>query len=221
MPDALLETPRQAVLAHSRDWDTRAASSELSAPNADDSPSREGAVGRAILRHQIRQLLDAPSARIPSLRSEVVRRLRSTRDPLNYVQELLDRCVAARSKGGLDFAIDILAQTGPLAVEFAEEFFRHDAQRWSTPTSAYHGQDDFWDILLRAAARATPQQPETLRLIRRCAEAKSRGLRDAAILALYDLKTPAAKGLLAHMAQQDPDPMIRRDAQELLEDFGS
>jgi hypothetical protein len=222
LADTVLENVRQASLARSRSRDTHASLAERGETVAEPSASREGAVGLAIFRQLLRQLLSAPGTRIPALRAEAVGRLRRARDPLGYTQTLLDLAVNKRSTGGIDAAIDILAHTGELALEYAREFFPHDARRWSlTPTITSHVHEEVWEILLRAAARATPDQPDTLWLIGACKKAGNRGLRDAATLALYDLKTPAAKDLLADMARNDPDALIRRAARELLEDLGS
>jgi hypothetical protein len=173
-------------------------------------------------RRAVRELLRGPANHRKDKRREIIQRIRSSQLPRLYVQEVLRECSTGGGPDSLDIGIDILSQTGPLALEFAQDFLPRDAQRWSpTPTIAHHLHDDFWDILLRAAARATPDRPETLGLIRSCARAGNRGLRDAVILALYDLGTQDARTLLAEMAQNDDDAMIRHDAQELLEDLRS
>lgn len=177
-------------------------------------------MGHAIFSNQIRQLLDAPAARIPALRAEAVERLRRARDPFRYVQTMLDRCVARRSEGGLDFAIDILSQAEDLPLEYALEFCKEDSTAWGKEnTIGYRPNDDVWFVLLRSAARARANPLECLALMHTCLAAGSRGMREAVVEGLYDLRTAEAKQLLSRIAAEDTDPLIRKLADDNLHDL--
>lgn len=190
--------------------------------NTAATPSQGSSVGRTEFRHVVREFFVCPGKQKAHLRQRAIRILQRARDPQEYVDELLRLCTTQGVPDGLDVGIDVLSETGPLALSYSQWFFLEDMARWS-PTSevSYQVHDDVWYILLRASARASRNDPGTFRLIKYCAEAGNRGLRDAVALALFDLGTEEAREFLAGMARDDPDSLIRQTAIELLEDSES
>lgn len=182
--------------------------------------SQSGRVGLELFRNTIRELLHCPAQRVAALHNEAGNQIRLALDPVPYVEALLDLCISNRSAGSMDFAIDLLAQMGELALRFAQEFYNEDAPRWANqPTFALRFNGDVWFVLLRSAARAQVNPRELLALLRACLTAGNRGIREAAVEGLYDLRTPEAKRLLAEVATKDADPLIQRLAHDNLNDL--
>ncbi len=211
MPETL-EYSRRSSLLSSRSRDTRTNPSEFVGTDVD--------VGLAIFRHLIRQLVKAPATLIANLRQEAIKELRRSLDPTRYITVLLEICLANRNNGGLDFAIDVLSQSGDLALEYALEFYKEDCRDWAQlPEIVSRSNDDVWFILLRSAARANINPMECMAVMRTCLQAGNRGIREAVVEGLYDLRTIEAKGLLSQIAGQDKDPFIRQLAQDNLRDL--
>lgn len=170
-------------------------------------------------RRTVQQLLACPGIQKAHWRRIVVERLRAAPTPMAYVEALLDLCLLKRGGDGLDVGIDVLSQTGDLALNYARAFRIQDAPRWAKgPEIGHHPHDDIWYILLRAASRSCASEEDRLQLLTSCVEAGNRGIREAVVEGLSDLNTLRAQQLLRTLAHQDPDAFIRRIAQEALDD---
>jgi hypothetical protein len=166
------------------------------------------------------KMLEEPSSVRALDLVELARVIQSAPVPSFYIQEALRQCTTRGRGFGLDIGVDLLSLVGPLILPFASDFLRRDRTRWSqTPTIAQHEKDDYWYVLLGALARSGLAEDDFYGLIEACGQAGQRSLRDAAVLALYELASPRARARVEAFAQQDSDSFIRDSARELLEDL--
>jgi hypothetical protein len=173
-------------------------------------------------RDTLRAFLQSPMGMTSQQRAELAQRIRSAPVTAHYIHEVLRQCTARRGGFGLDNGIDLLTELGTQVLPFARDFLRRDGMRWAQKqTIVHHDHDDFWHILLGSLARSGLPENDFIGLIEACGQAGHRGLRDAAVLALYELASPQAQIRLAQFVELDPDPFIRNSARELLEDLES
>src|SRR3954468_7634538 len=120
---------------------------------ASDTSSQTQTPGLVFFRQLAQQLARSNHMERATRREAVIERLRTSRDPIGYIGELLDQCVIERRSEGMDIAIDVLSHFGVHVIEFARQFWKKDVKRWE-PTNAparHHVHDDIWYVLLRAA----------------------------------------------------------------------
>lgn len=173
-----------------------------------------------VFRRLLKAGLECSGTHLPEVRDTVASWLNRARDPIPYVKEMLRWCLRRRSEGGLHFAIDVLSQTGELAMQYARQFQGDDAARWSRHvTTRQHPNDDAWRVLLVAASRASASEPDRLILLLSCWSAGNRGIREAIVDGLGELGTPTARRLLDRLARRADDPLIRQVAAQTRDDL--
>lgn len=186
--------------------------------------TRTGSVAMTLTCHLTRFLIRQPRAERPRWRNLLLFLLQKARvtERSACIDQMLHVFVSEGGPDGLDNAIDVLAKTGSVVLEYAWDYLQRDLKLWQ-PTSerAYQPNDDSWFVLLRAVARSETPERDRLRLITCCAHARSRGIREGVVEALRDLNTPAALIRLRKFATEDEDAFIRRIAREALEDMES
>lgn len=187
--------------------------------------SQQGSILVTLTCYYARAMFKGPVARRKDLRVLLVELLRKARhaERDRCIDGLLQICTSEGGPDGLDVAIDVLAQTGSIVVDYARDYLIRDISDWNQCSErAYEPNDDFWYILLRAVARAHEDEQARYRVISLCFEAASRGIREGVIEALADLGTDQAKNRLQQYADDEAqDKFIREIAQEALEDLES
>lgn len=182
--------------------------------------SSRTSVGAIFLRQLIRILLKSPASQKASWRHRIADYLAKAGTPNLCIDELLLVSTTEGGPDGLDSAIDILAKTGDLVLDYAWVYLQQDVSNWSPDAErAYNPNDDYWYILLRAVGRTDADPNDRFRFINSCTKAEGRGIREGAVEALRDLGTPAAKKSLREMATHDSDQYIRQTADEALTDL--
>lgn len=184
--------------------------------------SMRGSINVTLLRRMTRLLFDCHGSQKAPFRALLVTWLSKVRDAEECIDELLHLCASQGGPDGLDTAVDVLAKTKGLILEYAWAYLQRDLRNWRADSErAYKPSDDYWYVLLRAVGRTQADPKERYRFIACCATAASRGMREAVVLALRDLGTPAAQGRIRKFAAEDADPYVRQVAQEALEDLES
>jgi hypothetical protein len=184
--------------------------------------SQKGSITATLTCHLARLMVSSPAKQRAAFRAGIVALFAKARDPWRCIDEMLQVCTSEGGPDGLDAAIDVLAKTGQLILEYAWDYLHRDLRHWDPTTDrAYRPNDDYWYVLLRAVARAAVSQKERFRFIGCCAHAESRGIREGVVEALRDLGSPAAKERLRRFAAEDGDSYIQQIAREALDDLGS
>lgn len=186
------------------------------------SESQGGSANVVLLRRLGRQLLKSPGAERAWYRSVVVRALRKVPNYGECVDELLHLCATEGRTFGLDTAIDILSETGALLLDYGRLCLKKDLLDLGVGDDtdrAYKPSDDYWYVLLRAVGRTSADVKERYRFIASCADAVSPGIREAVVLALQDLGTPAAAERIRRFMTEDDSPAVRTVAQQAIEDL--
>lgn len=107
--------------------------------------SSRTSVGVVLLGHLVRLLLNCPAAQKVARRQRIAGYLTKARNPEPCIDELLLICTTEGGPDGLDTAIDILAQTGELVLDYAWRYLQRDVGNWSgAPERAYRPNDDYW-----------------------------------------------------------------------------
>lgn len=189
--------------------------------NSQPPPSSRASVGVVFLRFMVRNLMSCGTGERVVWRQRIADFLTKVGNP-ECIDELLSFCTTQGGPDGLDLAIDVLSKTKRVVVEYAWEYLCRDIAKW-TPESdrAYNPNDDYWYILLRAVGRTNVDARARFDLIKCCASAESRGIREGVVEGLGDLGTPKAKELLKTFAEHDSDEYIRKIAGETLADLES
>ncbi len=186
-----------------------------------NSDSLIGSAEFTFFQRLVNQLVVSGYKERDALRKEVIARLRESRDPMKYVEDLLSQCVIHGGPDGLDIAIDVLSQFGDLVADFARAFHENDVRRWGRtrePTQD-HVPDDYWYVLLRSAALSDLNDLNKFILIRTCAIRGPVSVREAAVHALGDIGGPQAVELLRKISESELSPMVRESAAEVLGDL--
>ena len=193
----------------------------LSASERSDSPKES--VTATLICHFARAMLSKPLEGRSTWRWLILSALKKARatERFQCIDKMLHVFVPEGGPFGLDIAIDILAQTETLILDYAKEYLLGDITRWGFSSErSFQPNDDYWYVLLRAVARANVPEKDRLRLISRCANAPSRGVREGVVEALRDLGAISADKL-RKFASEDKDAFIRKLAHEALEDLES
>lgn len=183
--------------------------------------SQTGSAGLTIFQRHVHQLIRSSHPERAARREAVIDRLRASRDPMNYLNELLEQCVLGGGPEGLDIAIDVLSQFGGLVIEYSREFWRKDVKRWQMPViqACHHMNDDIWYVLLRAAAASGLDVWQKLPILSYCAADGTVSVREASIRALGDVGGPGAARLIHRLGSTDASTMVREAAAEVLDDL--
>ncbi len=187
--------------------------------NVASSISRQRAsVTRTAISGLVGAILKCPAAQRRAIRNQIVRQLEVTKYPDPAIDELVHNCITRGGPDGLDIAIDVLAETKSLIVDYAWKFICHDVQTW-TPASerAYQPNDEYWYVLLRAVARTSEiDEQQKLLFLSCCSNAESRSIREGVIDALRDIGTATAIAKLKQIVVEDQDSFIVQIAAEAL-----
>lgn len=169
---------------------------------------------RELIQELLDTPLDAPASRLGYFRKKIADRLQVASDPFRLVRELLNICSENRTEGGLHVGVFVLSNMGDLALKCAQKFFEEGLSgRPDDPTG------DDWYVVLYAAASARVKIAELLSLMRECLHVEKRGVQEAVVEALSDLRTPEAKRLLIDFMFQSSDGFIRKMAFEELQEL--
>jgi len=183
--------------------------------------SQTGTPGLTLFKRAVQNLIDSSHQERAARRKNVINRLRSSRDPVGYINELIDHCVVKGGSEGLDIGIDVLAEFGDLVIQYAHEFRKKDANRWSAEKDMHrhHFNDDVWYILLRSAARSDLDLWQKIPIALYCAKEGPMRVREAAVHAFGDVGGAAAASLLGRLRDADRSPIVREAAAEVLNDM--
>ena len=185
--------------------------------------SSQNSIGVVLFRRTVRSLLACPGAAKASWKQRIVESLTDARNPApdRLIDDLLILCSTEGGPDGLDMAIDILAKTKQLVLDYAWDYLGRDRASWMPDSEdACQRSDDYWYVLLRAVGRADVDKKDRLRLITLCAGDESRGIREAVVEALLDLGTAEAKKALRKL-KTDSDPFLSNLAKHALTDLES
>ncbi len=186
-----------------------------------DSSSQTQTAGLVFFRHLVQQLVRSTHHDRAARRKAVIDRLRSSREPIGYIGELLDQCAVEHRSEGLAIAIDVLSHFGIHVIEFARQFWKKDVKRWE-PSAAHlrhHVHDDIWYVLLRAAGASGLDAWQKIPMLSYCAVDGTPSVREASIRALADVGNPIAIRLIKRMGGTDKSAMVREAAEEVLVDL--
>lgn len=186
------------------------------------SGSQTGSPGLTFFRRAIHDLLRSGHRERAACRKNVSDRLMASRDPVAYINELIEECVIKGGSEGLDIGIDVLSGFGGLVFQYASGFWRKDVvNRWggNQDPHRHHMNDDVWYVLLRAAATSDMDPWQKFQMLSYCGTDGPTGVREAAVHALGDLGGDDAVRFLRHMRDSDSSLMVREVATEVLGDL--
>jgi hypothetical protein len=185
--------------------------------------SSQNSVSVVLFRRTVRTVFACHANLKAPWKKSIIESLTDARNsaPERLIDELLFLCSTEGGPDGLDMAIDILAKTKQLVLDYAWDYLGRDPAKWMPDSiGAKQRNDDYWYILLRAVGRTDADKKDRLRLITLFAGDESRGIRESVVEALGDLRTPEAKKALRRL-KGDADPFIRKIAGEALTDLES
>lgn len=183
--------------------------------------SQTGSPSLTLFRRNVQELIRGHHRDREALREKVVHRLRGARDPIGFLNQLLDQCIAEGGGDGLDVAIDVLSQFGEFTLQYAREFWKKDYDRWRRREGPprHHFNDDAWYVLLRATARSNLDPWLKKQLLRYCATDGTESIREAGIRAIGDLGESDALRLLHSVKDRETSPSVVRAIAEVLDDL--
>jgi hypothetical protein len=178
-----------------------------------------GSAGLTLFQRLLRQMVESIHADRAVLREKVVSRLNECRDPMRYIDTILDECIVRGGPEGLEIAVDVLSKFGSLVLEYSLKLLVKDRERWKShqASSPHVMTDDVWYVLLRSAASSDLERWMKLPIIRYCLENGTPSIREACVCALGDLD-PIPVDLL-RIASHDENQMVRQAAADVLEDL--
>ena len=155
------------------------------------------------------------------LRKVLVEYLRFSPQSDALINGLILDCMEFASPERLDIAIDILSQLGCSLVSYTKHFLLSDVSNWNNlyTQREYEPDDDYCYVLLRSLARANVPEASKLSIILGCVEGGTRGILEAVVEALADMKTSKSHYELVRLVEltKNSDPFIAELAQEHLE----
>jgi hypothetical protein len=185
------------------------------------STSQTGSPGLTFFQRAVHELVRSSHRDRAARRRNVIDRLRGSRDPMGYINELIEQCVVKGGSEGLDIGIDVLSQFGELTLQYAREFWKKDWERWGDRKGAvrHHFNDDAWYILLRAAARSELEPWQKMQMLLYCSMDGTESIREAGIHALGDMGGPVAARLLRRIEKGERSPSVLQAVTEVLADL--
>ncbi len=144
----------------------------------------------------------------PKVRSLIIDELKKGERVNERVNILLTRSAKAASPGRLDDAIDVLASQDTPLGDYVSPEVLEGFNVWN--------EDEIY-ILLRAAGKR--RDGKAWPLVARALDSTLASTREAAVEALCDIGTKAAKRKLQELADNDPSFSVRRLAEERLEEL--
>jgi hypothetical protein len=189
--------------------------------NTNASTSQTGSPGLTLFQRAVHDLLRGSHRERSVRRNNVIDRLRASRDPMGYINELIDQCAMRGGSEGLDIGIDVLSQFGDLVLQYAREFWKKDVKRWGAVNDSHrhHFNDDAWYILLRSAARSDLEPRQKAQMLIYCSIEGSKSVREASVHAFGDMGGTVAARLLRQLSDSDKSPSVREAAIEVLNDL--
>jgi HEAT repeats len=189
--------------------------------NTTSPASQTGTPGLTLFQRYVHELIRNPHRERAARRQMVIERLRSSRDPMGYISELIDQCAVKGGCEGLDIGIDVLSHFGDLVLQYARAFWKKDAMRWGEQEGSYrhHFNDDAWYILLRAVALSDLDPGPKFAMLMYFSKEGPESVREACAHALGDLGGPASLQLLRHLQENDRSASVRTAAAEVLDDL--
>lgn len=183
--------------------------------------SQTGSPGLTLYQRAIHNLIRGPHRERASRCKIVSDRLKSSRDPIEYINKLIDQCTTRGGSEGLDIGIDVLSLHGDLVLQYASEFQKRDAKRWGEEKESHrhHFNDDAWYILLRSAARSNLEPGQKVSMLRYCFFYGPESVREAGVHALGDMGGTVAVRLLLDLRDSDRSLAVREAASEVLNDL--
>jgi hypothetical protein len=183
--------------------------------------SQTGSPGLTLFRRAVHDLVRSSHQERAVRRENVIGRLRASRDPMGYINELIDHCAVWGGSEGLDIGIDVLSQFGDLVLQYAREFWKKDVERWGAEEDSHrhHFNDDAWYILLRSAARSDLEPWQKAPMLLSCSIDGPKSVREAGAHALGDMGGAVAARLLRRLRDSDHNPSVRAAATEVLDDL--
>jgi hypothetical protein len=183
--------------------------------------SQTGSPGLTLFQREVHELVRSPHRQRAVRRQKVIDRLRESRDPMGYINELIDQCAVKGGCEGLDIGIDVLSQFGDLVLQYSREFWKKDVRRWGEQKGSrrHHFNDDAWYILLRAASRSNLEPWQKVQMLLYCSMDGPESVREAGIHAFGDLGGPVAIRLLHRLHETDGSPSVREAAAAVLDDL--
>jgi hypothetical protein len=185
------------------------------------STSQTGSPGLTFFQRSVHELVRSSHRDRAARRKSVIDRLRGSRDPMGYVNELIEQCAVKGGSEGLDIGIDVLSQFGELTLQYAREFWKKDWERWGERKgpARHHFNDDAWYILLRAAARSDLEPWQKMQMLLYCSMDGTESIREAGIHALGDMGGPLAARLLRRIEKGERSPSVLQAVAEVLADL--
>ncbi|WP_422932210.1 HEAT repeat domain-containing protein [Singulisphaera sp. PoT] len=183
--------------------------------------SQTGSPGLTLFNRAVHDLIRSSHQDRSTCRTKVINRLRSARDPIAYINELIDECAVKGGSDGLDIGIDVLSQFGEHVFQYAWEFLKKDYERWcdTQEVPRHHFNDDAWYILLRAAAQSDLEPWQKFHMVLYSLESGTESIQEASIRALGDIGGDGALDILRETLQGNPSPSVRQAIIEVLDDL--
>ena len=183
--------------------------------------SQTGSPGLTFFQRAVHDLILSSHRDRATRRQNVIDRLRASRDPMGYINELIDHCAVRGGPEGLDIGIDVLSQFGDMVLQYARDFWKSDVKRWGSGEDSHrhHYNDDAWYILLRSAARSDLDPWQKVQMLLYCSIDGPKSVREAGVHAFGDLGGPVAARLLRRLRESDRSPSVREAAIEVLDDL--
>ena len=206
------------------DLDTRTpfrSRSETTPLNTTAPTSQTGTPDLTLFQRAVYDLVRSSHRDRAVTRHKVVSRLRASRDPMAYINELIDQCVTKGGADGLDIGIDVLSQFGDLVLRYAREFWKKDVSRWDEGNVGrrHHFNDDAWYILLRSAARSRLEQSQKTQMLRYCSTEGPPSVREAGVHAFGDMGGTFAAQFLHDLKNSEQSESVREVVVEVLDDL--
>jgi|GEM_PF-2605925 len=183
--------------------------------------SQTGSASLTFFQRAVHSLVCRSHRDRTACRKDVAARLRNSRDPMSFINELIEQCVVKGGSEGLDLCIDVLSQFGELTIQYAREFWKKDWERWTGKkgSARHHFNDDAWYILLRAAAQSDLEPWLKTQMLLYCALDGTESIREASIHALGDMGGPVATRLLRRIKQGESSKSVLQAITEVLADL--
>ena len=185
------------------------------------STSQMGSPSLTLFRRSVHTLIRSSHRVRADQRNAVIERLRFSRDPMGYVNALLEECVAEGGPDGLDIVIDVLSNFPELTLQYAREFWRLDLTRLEKASDIprHHLNDDVWYVLLRSAGSSAMDTFQKVGMLMYFAADGPESVREASIHALGDMGGNTAIRLLRRLRLAETHASVKETITQVLDDL--
>ena len=185
------------------------------------STSQTGSPSLTLFRRSLHALICSPHRVRANQRTVVIERLRMARDPMGYVNTLLEVCVTEGGPDGLDIAIDVLSNFPEHTLQYAREFWRLDKGRMEKlhDIPRHDLNDDVWYVLLRAVGTSVMGDFQKTQMLLYCAFDGPESVREASIHALGDMGGAHAIRLLRKLRNAETHASVKETIAQVLDDL--